>query len=275
MPFPFIKMHGLGNDFVIMDARKNAVSLNADIIRRIADRHRGVGCDQLIVLEEPKNKNADLFMAIYNSDGSRAGMCGNAARCIGAVELNKKAGALRIETDSATLTATAANDLIAVDMGPALLGWQDIPLAHAANTLGLDTGKTGLPLAVAVSMGNPHCVFFMQHVEGIDLAGIGPQIERHPLFPERTNVEFAEVINRMQIRMRVWERGAGVTQACGSGACAVLVAAVQRDLTERKAEIILDGGSLFVEWLENGHVVLSGPAAFSFSGEIADSLMAA
>lgn len=274
MPIPFIKMHGLGNDFVILDGRVNRFTPVPDVIRAVADRHRGVGCDQFILIEKAHNQNADLFMAIYNSDGSRAGACGNATRCVARIEMAATGKPETvIETDAGLLRAVKERDVIAVDMGPAHLDWKDIPMAFEVNTLAIDTGKTGLPLAVGVNMGNPHAVFFMNYVDGIDLAGIGPQIENHPLFPERTNVDFAEIIDRHTIRLRVWERGAGITQACGSGACATLVAAVRRGLTERSANVILDGGQLAITWLENGHVLMRGAAAFSFSGELSDELL--
>jgi diaminopimelate epimerase len=276
MPLPFVKMHGLGNDFVIVDGREKPVHLKPEIIRRLADRHLGIGCDQLIVLEPPRNAAATLFMAIYNNDGSRAGACGNAMRCVAHMVLEKSGqNFLSIETDAGILRGEKRDGgLFAVDMGPPSFEWKDVPLAYETNTLSIDTGKTGLPPAVAVSMGNPHAVFFMQNVETIDLAGIGPQIENHPLFPERTNVEFAEILDPNRIRMRVWERGTGITQACGSGACAVLAAAVRRDLSARRAELVLDGGSLHIEWLEDNHIQLIGPASYSFSGVIPDALLA-
>ncbi len=276
MPIPFIKMHGLGNDFVIIDGRTTTFDPTPDVIRLIADRHRGVGCDQLIVLEPARNKAASLFMAIFNQDGSRAGACGNATRCVASVEMDRhNHSSITIETDAGLLKANAVGDQVAVDMGKALLDWHDIPLSLEANTLALDTGLTGLPLAVGVNMGNPHAVFFMRHVDGLDIAGIGPHIEHHSLFPQRVNVGFAEMLDPRTIRLRVWERGAGITQACGSGACAALVAAVRRELSERKADVVLDGGRLTIEWLDNGHVVMQGPASFSFSGTISDDMLMA
>lgn len=274
MRVPFIKMHGLGNDFVILDARKNGFRPAPAQIRRIADRRHGVGCDQLILLEKPRNPQARLYMGIFNADGSVSGACGNATRCVALLE--KESGAPEkffIESDGAMLAAEVGKS-ISIDMGPARTGWKDIPLKAAGDTLALEVGKKHkLPLGVGVNMGNPHVVFFVPDAEQVDVADLGAQIETDPLFPERTNVEFVSVKDRHTLRMRVWERGAGITQACGSGACAVLVAAVRRDLAERKATVIADGGALSVTWLENDHVLLEGPASYSFAGEISEQLL--
>lgn len=274
MPVPFIKMHGLGNDFVILDARVSGFMPTAQQIVRIADRHRGVGFDQLVVLEKPRTPATDLFMHIFNCDGSRAGACGNVTRCVARLEhatSDKKK--IFIETDAGVLQADVAKNSITIDMGEARTEWKDIPLVRQMDTLAIDTGKAGLPLAVGVNVGNPHAVFFVDRVEVVDVPVMGPQIETHPLFPEKTNVSFAEVIDRNTIRLRVWERGVGITQACGSAACATLVAAVRRDLSEHKAKIILDGGELQIEWLENGHVLMTGGTSYSFKGELSDELL--
>ncbi len=273
MPVAFIKMHGLGNDFVILDARRAAFEPTPEHIKRIADRHRGVGCDQVIVLRH-SSKSADLYMGIYNADGTQAAACGNATRCVADLGMTARGiSHLSIESPYDVLHASRKGDLITVDMGTALTEWNAIPLSRHVDTLAVDVGIAGLPSAVAVNVGNPHAVFFVKHVDKMDVACLGRQVEHHPLFPARTNVEFVEIKDRAHMRMRVWERGAGITLACGSGACAVMVAAVRRGLTERKADIELDGGTLHMEWLENGHVIMTGAVATSFSGELPDSFL--
>ena len=266
----FLKMHGLGNDFVVLDARRREVALSPGAARRIADRHTGVGCDQVVIIGPPRNDLADAYVTFRNADGSEAGACGNGARCVAQLLMReKKTDHVLIETAAGLLDAEAkAGGEIAVDMGPARLDWRDIPLAEARDTLHL--GVTAGPLAdpVGVGLGNPHAVFFVPDAEKIALETHGPQIENHPLFPERTNVEVAQVLSPSAIRLRVWERGAGLTRACGSGACAALVAANRRGLAGRRARIMLDGGTLAVEWLPDNHVLLSGPVATSFAGTL-------
>lgn len=269
---PFIKMHGLGNDFVVLDLRAGIAAPDIAAARMIADRRRGIGCDQLILIEPAGLPGADVRLRFLNADGSESGACGNGTRCV-ASRLLDKSGAARlvIETRAGRLEATPAEaGEFTVDMGPAHLDWRDIPLAHESNTLHLDIALGPLEDPAAVSMGNPHCIFFVDDAEDIELAAFGPQIEHHPLFPERTNVEVATVIDRGRIRLRVWERGAGITLACGSGACATAVAAVRRGLTDRKVELMMDGGSLIAEWREDGHVLLTGPVATSFTGMLED-----
>lgn len=273
MPISFIKMHGLGNDFVILDARNNGFAPTPDQIKRIADRHRGIGCDQVIVIKN-SSKGADVYMSIYNADGSEAAACGNATRCVAELEMNARGiNALSIESPYDILKTTRNGSLITVDMGAALMEWNAIPLSKQLDTLTIDMGIAGLPPGVGVNMGNPHAVFFVKDVAKTDIATWGRHVETHSLFPARTNVEFVQVKDRTHMRMRVWERGAGITLACGSGACAVMVAAVRRGLTERKADIELDGGVLHMEWLENGHVLMTGPVATSFTGEISEALL--
>lgn len=269
---PFTKMHGLGNDFVVLDLRGGAAVPNADAARAIADRRRGIGCDQLILIEPASMAGADVRLRFLNSDGSESGACGNGTRCVASRLITELGvGRLVIETLAGRLEATpAAAGEITVDMGPAHLDWRDIPLAGESDTLHLDIALGPLEDPAAVNMGNPHCIFFVEDAEDIELAVFGPQIEHHPLFPERTNVEVATIIDRGRIRLRVWERGAGITLACGSGACATAVAAVRRDLTDRKVELIMDGGSLTAEWREDGHVLLTGPVATSFTGMLDD-----
>ncbi len=268
MRLPFTKMHGLGNDFVVIDARSRPVVLDDDQRRRIADRRRGIGCDQLIVLE--RSTRADVFMRIYNPDGSEAGACGNATRCV-AGRLMAERGVERIvvETISGLLETNAADrGDIAVDMGAARLDWRDIPVAQECDTLHLPLALGSLSDPVGVNVGNPHAVFFVPDVSAIDLEQVGPELEHAPLFPQRANIEFVQLLAPNLLRMRVWERGAGITQACGSGACATLVAAARRGITGRKADVVLDGGTLTIEWLEDSHVRMTGGWTTSFQGEI-------
>lgn len=267
MNLPFRKMHGLGNDFVIIDRRNRSVFLTQDQIIRIADRHRGVGCDQIVFIDPATD--ADVSLEMFNADGSTLEACGNATRCVADMVMKEK------QTNSATIHTVVGilhcsleqNGLITADMGIPRTEWQDIPLSKECDTL-------HLPLEfspVAVNIGNPHCVFFVPDAERHPVAEIGSAIEVAPLFPRRTNVEFATVLAPDKIRFRVWERGAGITQACGSGACAVLVAAVRRGLSARKAEIILDGGTLWIEWRESdGHILMTGAATYVFDGIIKD-----
>lgn len=271
---PFRKMHGLGNDFVVLDARDRPLELSAAQVRAIADRRTGVGCDQLLIIE-PAQAKGDIFMAVRNADGGVSASCGNGARCVAAImmeDLGKDEVVL--DTLAGPIGATRAGDLVAVDMGPAKLEWQDIPLAMEENTEHLDFVAGELSNPVAVSMGNPHVVFFVDDVHDVDLSEIGPAIETHPLFPKRTNVEVVQVLDRQHVRMRVWERGVGITQACGTGACAVGVAAVRRGLTDRAVTVTLDGGDLLIEWRADGHVIMTGPATQTYTGVLDRSLLA-
>jgi diaminopimelate epimerase len=271
---PFIKMHGLGNDFVVVDARARPVAVSDAQARAIADRKTGVGCDQFIIIEPPANGVADAAMRIHNADGGEVEACGNASRCVARLLMQEK-GTRRVTLDTAAgrlIAEDAGEGRIAVDMGLARLDWRDIPLAREMDTLHLDLSQGPLRDPVAVNVGNPHAVFFVPDAEVIDLEALGPQLERHPLFPERANIEAASVLSRRRIRMRVWERGVGITRACGTGACATLVAAARRGLAERRAEILLDGGPLEIEWLANDHVRMTGPVATSFTGTLDASL---
>lgn len=271
----FIKMHGLGNDFVILDGRDGALSLSRDQVRAISERREGVGCDQLIVMEPPTDPSADVFMRIYNPDGSEAGACGNATRCVASLVM-REAGESHaiVQTISGLLDCeNVGGGLYSVDMGPARLDWRDVPLSEARDTDLIDISAGPLTGAVGVNVGNPHAVFVVEDAEAVDLTAYGPVIETHPLFPERTNVEAVEILDRGRIRMRVWERGAGITRACGSGACAALVATARRGLTERKADVVLDGGTLTIEWMADGNVLMTGPVATSFTGTIDPSLL--
>lgn len=265
MSLSFLKMHGLGNDFVVI--RRDAPDAGA--VRLICDRRLGVGCDQLLTVTAPRDPAADIFMHIYNPDGTAAQACGNGTRCVAHMWMreNKRTDCV-IETVAGLLACRMVeNDMVQVDMGEPRLGWAEIPLAEERDTLHLGVMSGALHDPVAVNMGNPHAIFFVDDVKKVDLAALGPQVERHVMFPERTNVEFAQIIGPEQIRVRVWERGTGVTQACGSGACATMVAAVRRGLIGRRAEIMLDGGSLFVEWrAADNRVLMTGPASYVFEG---------
>ena len=267
---PFIKMHGLGNDFVIIDARGAGDPVTPALARALGDRHRGVGFDQLAVIAD--SDTADANVTFWNADGADAGACGNATRCVAHLLMAERgAGTVSLQTANGILTAERlADGRIRADMGPARTGWRDIPLAEEADTVGLPLpGAPG-----AVSMGNPHCVFFVDDAEAVLLAEVGPEWEHHPMFPDGANVEFVQVISPSEVRFRVWERHAGITQACGSGACAAVVAGVRKGLLERRVAVHLDGGTLEIEWREDGHVLMTGPAAHVFEGRLSPEFMA-
>ena len=260
-PLPFMKMHGAGNDFVVIDRRAGGAPVTTELARAIGDRHRGIGFDQLAVIETDDQVAARL--TFFNADGSEAAACGNATRCI-ARHLMDESGAktLTLRTERGLLPAEGTGDgRVRVNMGQPFLDWADIPLAEATDTLHLPLD--GDP--VATGMGNPHCTFFVDDVEAIDLETRGAETEHHPLFPQRTNVQFAHLIAPDHLRMRVWERGVGVTLASGSSSCAVAVAAHRRGLTGRKVTLDLDGGQIEVNWQEGG-VWMTGPTAHVFSG---------
>jgi len=271
---PFLKMHGLGNDFVVIDSRTQKFSLDADRVRAIADRHKGVGFDQLVVLEPAPDKLADVFFRFLNSDGSEAGACGNGTRCVADLVMREKNSAdLTIQTRAGLLKSRReSGGTVSVDMGPARMDWRDIPLAQACDTLHVPLAVGALADPVATSMGNPHATFFVPDAAAIDLATLGPRLENHAIFPERANIGVAQILDPATLRLRVWERGAGITLACGSGACAATVAAVRRGLLAgRRARVIVDGseggaGALEIEWRADGHVLMAGPVALSFSG---------
>lgn len=265
----FIKMHGLGNDFVVLDTRSHAISLDAVGARAIADRHMGVGCDQLILIEQPEDAEADAFMRIHNADGGEVAACGNATRCVAALLIAETGrNNVRIQTRAGLLHATGMDDgRITVDMGIPGLNWDDIPLAVEQDTLELDSVAAGpLTCPTAVNMGNPHAVFFVDDAEAIDLADLGPGLEHDPAFPERANIGVTQLTGENQLRLRVWERGVGITLACGTGACAAAVAAHRRGLTGRSVTVMLDGGPLEIQWRDDDHVMMTGPAVTSFTG---------
>ncbi|WP_026352277.1 diaminopimelate epimerase [Yoonia vestfoldensis] len=259
---PFRKMHGLGNDFVVVDERGTTPRVTAALARAIADRHRGVGFDQLAVISD--TPDADLHLTFWNSDGTTAAACGNATRCIARLVMDQTGQRdLTITTDRGTLKAVdPGNGLTSVNMGQPQLDWHEIPLAEQMDTLQLPID--GAP--TATGMGNPHCTFFVDDVNAVDLASRGALMEHHPLFPQRTNVQFASVIGPDHLRMRVWERGVGVTLASGSSSCAVAVAAARRGLTGRTVTITLDGGDLAIDWRDDG-VWMTGATAYVFDGQ--------
>ncbi len=256
----FLKMHGLGNDFVVFDARGRKLALDAASAKALADRRFGVGCDQVIVIGEAR-KGADASMLIYNADGGEVESCGNATRCVARLLMEEKdTDRVTIDTPGGVLVCTdAGGGNVTVDMGAPRFDWQSIPLAKDVDTNRFEI--EGLD-AAAVNVGNPHCVLFAG-----DVAALGPKLEAHPMFPARTNVEVVTVRDRSHLVMRVWERGVGITSACGTGACAVAVAAHRRGLVDDKVEVALDGGTLTVE-LRDGRMLMTGPATLAFRGEV-------
>ena len=267
----FRKMHGLGNDFVVFDARKHGLALDEAVAKAVADRRLGIGCDQVIVIARPAN-GADADMRIFNADGDEVESCGNAARCVARLLMSEQnAASVRIDTLGGLLVCTDASaGAVTVDIGKPRLGWQEIPLAESVDTNHFPLAVDGEAFdAAALSVGNPHCVLFVDDAETAPVAELGPKIERHALFPERINAEFVEILSRDAVRMRVWERGVGITRACGTGACAAAVAAHRRGLTNRRVEVRLDGGNLAIEWrASDDHILMTGPASLSFTGDI-------
>ncbi len=262
-PVRFLKMHGLGNDFVIVDARTGTNPVTPDLVRALGDRHCGVGFDQLAVIHT--GTDTDVQLTFWNSDGSLSGACGNATRCIARLvmeETGQKRVTLRTDFDI-LIAEEAGNGLTRVNMGRPALEWEQVPLAAASDTVSLPLpGAPG-----ALSMGNPHCVFVVEDADGADIAALGAEFETHPLFPERTNVEMVQVMAPNRLRLRIWERGVGITLASGSCACAALVACVRKGLTDRKATIVVDGGVMEGEWRDDG-VWLTGPTQKVFEGTL-------
>jgi diaminopimelate epimerase len=253
----------------VFDERAGPLGLTPDRAAAIADRRTGVGCDQFIVIE-PASAGADAFMRIRNPDGSEAGACGNATRCVAAI-LAAETGRDHqvIRTISGDLPSDILPDgQVRVDMGLVRLDWRDVPLARPMDTLDLDLTAAPVSHPAAASMGNPHATFFVPDIGVIPIEEIGPLLEHDTLFPERANIGFAQVLGPRRIRLRVWERGAGLTLACGSGACAALVNAARRGLTGREATVVVDGGELTIVWRKDNHVLMTGPVATSFTGEI-------
>lgn len=266
----FLKMHGLGNDFVVIDSRGRGAVMTHGLARALGDRHRGVGFDQLAEIRDAEG--ADFALDFWNSDGSRAGACGNATRCVSDLVMRQTGqNGVNLLTERGNLSALRrADGLVSVNMGQPQLDWSEIPLSHAMDPLHLPL--PGDP--AGVGMGNPHCVFFVPDADQVDLARQGPRIEADALFPARTNVEFASLLGTDHLRMRVWERGAGITLACGTGACATAVAAHLRGLTGRQVRLDLDGGTLDIDWREDG-VWMTGPVAHVFDGFLTAEFLAA
>ena len=275
---PFYKMHGLGNDFIVLDSRAGQLMPDADQMRLLADRRLGLGCDQIMVIRSshtPQTIRLDMF----NADGSPAGACGNGTRCVARLVMDQDgADKIGIETIAGHLTgwrADKASEIISADMGPVFTDWTDIPTIKPVDTLSVDLGLAEFGPATLVSVGNPHAVFFVDDADAVDLLKWGPLAEHHDLFADRANIEFIQILDRQTIRMRVWERGAGVTMACGSGACAAAVAAARRGLTEDEVTIHLDGGALQICWRRDGdgHVVMTGPASYVAQGVVPAALL--
>jgi len=270
---PYLKMNGLGNDFVVVDARADGRTFSANSVRAITDRVKGVGADQFIVMETPATNGVDVFMRIYNSDGGEIDACGNATRCVAALvaeELGKRA--IMLQTNAGLLAATVTDDLVTVDMGKPRFDWDQIPLAEEfADTTGIELqiGPIDAPILhtpSVVNVGNPHAIFWVSDVDSYDLGRFGPLLENHPIFPERANISLAQVLSPERIKVRVWERGVGLTQACGTAACAVGVAAARKGLSNRNVTIELPGGPLNIDWRESdGHILMTG--TWSLDGE--------
>jgi len=261
MQIRFHKMHGLGNDFVVIDARETPVEMTVARASAIADRKTGVGCDQLILLEH--SATADVRMRIFNADGGEVEACGNATRCV----VSLLGGRARIETLAGTLGGIVAGSDVAVDMGKPRFEWDAIPLAYAMDTFAMPVAWDELASPMAVNVGNPHLVFFVPDADAVALDRLGPRIETDPLFPARINVNVATVVDRGHIRLRVWERGVGLTNACGTGACATAVAAIRAGLVDAPVEVALPGGALTIAWAPDKAIVMTGPATHVFTAE--------
>ena len=279
--YPFRKMNGLGNDFVVLDARARPLSISEEAARAIADRQTGIGCDQLIVIEP--SPRADVRMRIWNSEGGEVESCGNASRCIADLLFKETGrGRVSIDTTGGLLECIPAGDgLVTVDMGAPRFSWEDIPLAepfHDTRGIELQVGPIDAPLIhtpSVVNVGNPHCIFWVKDIDVIDLAKVGPMLEHHPLFPERANISLARVDARNRITMKVWERGAGLTRACGTAACAAAVAGARRRLTGRTVTVTLPGGNLSIEWRDgDDHILMTGAVAYEFEGRLPEALAA-
>ncbi len=270
----FRKMNGLGNDFVVLDARARALRVTPEDVRRLSDRAQGIGCDQLIVLE-PTSK-ADVFMRIFNADGSEVGACGNAARCVAWVVAQETGRPqLTIETSAELLRAQVESaERVTIDMGAPRFAWDEIPLAepfHDTTGIELQIGPIDAPVLHSpsvVNVGNPHAIFWVDDVDAYDLARFGPLLENHPIFPERANISLAQVTSRDAIKLRTWERGAGLTRACGTAACAATAAAARKKLTNRRVTVTLPGGELLIDWMADGRIMMSGPTALEFEGTL-------
>lgn len=266
MLYTFTKMHGLGNDFIIIDQRHQSFPIVTLFIQQLSNRRLGIGCDQFIILSEPIDVNADIFMRIFNADGSEVYACGNATRCMGAY-LQRQTGKTKhcIQTSVDLLYTTVIEDnIVSVDMGKPLWAWHEIPLSQDVDTLFLPIEIPGMSTPAAISMGNPHLIFFVSSLDAIDLERFGRELSCHPLFPQQTNVELVQILSRQSLRMRVWERGTGITLSCATGACASVVASVKRGLVDAAVTVHLDGGDLDIRYEDT--VVMQGTVNFSFDG---------
>lgn len=280
-PLPYLKMNGLGNDFVVLDARAGEISLSRRQIIDISDRENGIGCDQLIVMEPDPTEGVDLFMRIYNAEGGEVDACGNATRAIaGLVAGETGADTVTLRTNAGILATRIHGDLVTADMGAPRFAWDQIPLAEPfADTTGIELqiGPIDAPVLhtpSVVNVGNPHAIFWAEDLDAYDLARFGPMLENHPIFPERANITLAQVLSDDRIRVRVWERGAGLTLACGTAACATAVAAARKGLTGRKVTIELPGGPLAIEWrTSDDHILMTGPWTLDGDGVIPAALL--
>ena len=262
MVINYTKMHGLKNDFIIIDGRKKKFFLNRDKIKKISDRKKGLGCDQVVILEKARKKNLSAFIKFYNSDGSSTKACGNAARCVAFLLMKEyKTKKISIETESTLLSASLVkNNLVSVDIGKAYFKWNQIPLKRKINIDEINFKIDSYVRPFLVNVGNPHIIFFVKNLKKINLKVIGPKIEKNSLFPERINVNFAKILNNNKIELRVWERGAGNTKACGTGASATTVAAIKNKLiNKRMCYIHMEGGKLKIEYKKNEHILMTGP----------------
>lgn len=280
-PIPFRKMNGLGNDFVVLDARVGKFALSGDVARAISDRDHGIGCDQFIVLE--RSPRADVLMRIFNADGGEVEACGNAMRCVAIViAAEKGAPVSSIETKAGVLSATVlADGTVSVDMGVPRFGWEDIPLSepfHDTRKIELQIGPIDAPILHSpsvVNIGNPHCIFWVDDPAAHDLARFGPLLENHPIFPSRANISLAQVASASELIVRTWERGVGLTRACGTAACASAVAAARKNLTGRKVAVQLPGGRLAIDWNDDDHVIMSGPAELDYESTLDPAILLA
>jgi diaminopimelate epimerase len=276
----FAKMNGLGNEICVLDARKDSIPLTSEVISALGNAETGIGFDQIMILQAPKNRLADAFTQIWNADGTQVSACGNGARCV-AWYLMRETGQdhIVIETQAGLLGASRAGvSSVSVDMGEPRLEWDQIPMSERMDTMRIElqVGPIDDPIMHGpgcVSMGNPHVVFLVPDIELAPIKEVGPMIEHHPLFPEGVNVGFAQIMARDHIRLRVWERGAGLTKACGTGACAALVVAARRRLCDRSARVQLDGGDLLIEWrASDNHIIMTGPVEWEADGTIGASV---
>ena len=280
-PLPYLKMNGLGNDFVVLDARAQKIALSRQQIVAISDRANGIGCDQLIVMEPDTVEGVDVFMRIYNAEGGEVDACGNATRCIAALVAEETGkSAITIRTNAGILATRTDGEMVTADMGVPRFGWEQIPLAEPfSDTTGIELqiGPIDAPILhtpSVVNVGNPHAIFWVKDLDAHDLAKFGPLLENHPIFPERANITLAQVISDDRIKVKVWERGAGLTLACGTAACATAVAAARKGLTGRKVTIELPGGPLDIEWrVSDDHILMTGPWMLDGQGAIPPALL--